>query len=102
MRSPSRLDRIAGALLRAGVGTSSVCLAIGLVMELAGFGPVAHACLNGGLILLLATPAAFVAVSAVEYLLARDWVFVALATIVLVELLLSVLAALVLKRTFVV
>ena len=98
MPSTSRLDRVVGSLLRAGVTTSSVCLAAGLLMEIAGVGPAARVVLNAGLLVLLATPAGFVAVSAVEYVLARDWTFVALAAIVLVELMAGVVAALVFNR----
>jgi Protein of unknown function (DUF1634). len=42
--------------------------------------------LNAGLIILMATPVGRVVISVGEYVLERDWVFVVLTTIVLLEL----------------
>ena len=53
----------------------------------------AHLLLNVGLVILLATPVGRVVVSVGEYALERDWVFVLLTTIVLVELVGSLIAA---------
>jgi uncharacterized membrane protein len=47
---------------------------------------------------LLATPVARVLVSVVEYSMVRDWPFVTLTVIVLIELMASALAALVFNR----
>ena len=92
-----RLERTIGVVLRAGVAISSVCLAVGLAMEMLG-GPAAAAAaalLQVGIVVLLATPAARVVVSILQYAIERDWAFVALAGIVLVELMASAVAALV-------
>jgi uncharacterized membrane protein len=94
----SRLERIIGIVLRAGVVTSSVCLGVGLGLSLIGAGPVTAWLLNIGVIVLLATPVARVLVSIVEYSSSRDWPFVALTAIVLVELAASAVAALLFNR----
>jgi uncharacterized membrane protein len=49
--------------------------------------------LTTGLVILLATPAARVMVSAVSYARERDWLFVALTLTVLAELIASSIAA---------
>jgi len=90
----SRLDQAVGRVLGVGVTTSSACLAIGWGLSMfAGTAGVAHLLLNAGLVILLATPVGRVVVSVGEYALERDWVFVLLTTIVLLELLGSLLAA---------
>jgi uncharacterized membrane protein len=92
--SGTRLERVIGVVLRTGVAISSICLGAGLILSLAGFtGNVDTLLLNAGLIVLLGTPFARVVVSVIEYLLERDWTFVVLTGIVLVELLMSVVAA---------
>jgi uncharacterized membrane protein len=92
--SGTRLERAIGVVLRTGVAISSICLGAGLILSLAGFtGNVDTLLLNAGLIVLLGTPFARVVVSVIEYLLERDWTFVVLTGIVLVELLMSVVAA---------
>lgn len=79
--------------------TSSLCLAVGLVLSLAGGGGALSAfLLNAGIIVLLATPVARVIVSTVQYVSDRDWAFATLTVIVLVELMASAVAALVLNR----
>ena len=95
MNQDRQLELAVGRVLRVGITTSSVCLGVGLVLTLIGDGSnvVAHLLLRSGLILLLATPAARVAVSVVEYLLERDWLFVLLTLIMLFELAASVAAA---------
>jgi len=93
----TRLERSIGAVLRVGVTISSVCLAVGLVLEILG-GPAAvasAALLQAGIIVLVATPVARVIVSTAQYARERDWKFVVLTGIVLVELLASAVAALV-------
>lgn len=94
-----RLERVIGVVLRAGVTMSSACLAAGLLLSVVGGGrSAAGMLLNAGVIILLATPFARVVVSIAEYAAERDWAFVALTAIVLVELMASVVAALVFNR----
>jgi uncharacterized membrane protein len=83
-----------GRLLGIGVVASSVCLAAGLVLALArpASGPQALL-LTTGLLLLMATPAARVILSAVTYLRRRDWAFAILTLVVLLELVASVFVA---------
>ena len=93
------LERIIGVVLRAGVATSSTCLAVGLVLSLAtGGGAAATVLLHAGIIILLATPVARVIVSIVQYVSEHDWTFATLTIIVLVELMASAVAALVFNR----
>ena len=93
------LERTIGQVLRIGVTASSLALAAGIVLEFFGL-PGASWLLNAGVLTLLATPAARVVISIVEYIDARDWTFVTLTSIVLVELLASVVAALVFNKRF--
>ena len=90
----ARLEHAVGRVLRVGVITSSVFLALGLGLSLfvpaAAAGPVL---LRAGLMILMATPVGRVAVSVGEYARQRDWLFVVLTSIVLIELLASVVAA---------
>ena len=95
----NRLERTIGIVLRAGVVTSSIFLAVGLGLSWLGVAGASRLFLQFGVVILLATPVARVVVSIVEYFHERDWAFVALTAIVLVELLASVIAALVLNRT---
>jgi len=95
----SRLERIIGGVLRAGVITSSICLGAGLVLTLVGgAAAAANALLQTGVIVLLATPVARVLVSIAEYAQQRDWRFTLLTLVVLVELLASAVAALFFNR----
>ena len=92
--SVERLEEILGRLLGVGVKTSSVCLAAGLLVTLAGGNQtVARTLLTVGIVVLLATPVARVGASTVGYASRRDWLFVTLTLVVLVELLASILAA---------
>jgi uncharacterized membrane protein len=94
-----QLERIVGTVLRVGVTASSVCLAVGLALSFVdATGPVAGLLLQVGVLVLLATPIARVAASIVGYVAERDWLFVTLTTIVLVELMASVVAALLFNR----
>ena len=95
--TPSRLERLIGRVLRAGVALSTACLTAGLVLSSAAPG-VAATLLDAGILVLLATPVARVLVSIVEYIHERDWRFVTLTAIVLVELAASAVAALVFNR----
>jgi uncharacterized membrane protein len=90
----TRLERTIGAVLRIGVGVSTLCFGAGLVLTFAGDGLVANLLLQLGIVVLLATPVARVLVSVVEYVQQRDWTFTALTIIVLVELTAGALAAL--------
>lgn len=72
----ARLERAAARALRAGVLASAAVLLVGLVLweiRSAAATPV----LDTGLVALMGTPVLRVAVSAVAYLRARDWFFVA-------------------------
>jgi len=93
----TRLERTIGLVLRVGVTVSSVALAAGLILSLLG-APGAQLLLTGGILTLLVTPVARVVVSIVEYAAERDWTFVMLTAIVLVELLASAVAALVFNK----
>jgi uncharacterized membrane protein len=98
-RAVSRLEGIIGVVLRVGVATSSVCLAVGLALS---FVPSASTgaswLLHIGIVVLLATPVARVMVSVVEYVIQRDWLFATLTIIVLLELMASAVAALAFNR----
>jgi uncharacterized membrane protein len=89
-----RMEAAIGRVLRIGVTASSICLGMGLALTLAGEpGTAANVLLTIGLVILMATPAGRVVISVVEYAIERDWFFVAMTTIVLLELLGSVYAA---------
>lgn len=90
----ARLEAMIGEVLRFGTIASSTLFAVGLVMALAGYRvELAGLLLNAALIILLATPAARVVVSVIEYIRERDWVFVVLTLVVLLALAGSVAAA---------
>jgi uncharacterized membrane protein len=95
----TRLERSIALVLRGGVLVSSSCLAAGLVLTLTGIaGGAADGFLRIGILVLLATPVARVLISTIEYAAARDWRFAALTAIVLLELMASVVAALIFNR----
>jgi uncharacterized membrane protein len=82
-----RLEEAVGRVLRIGVTTSSVCLGVGLALSMVSpAAGLSHFLLNAGLIILMATPVGRVVISVAEYMLERDWLFVLLTTIVLLEL----------------
>jgi uncharacterized membrane protein len=91
------IERSIGTVLRVGVFVSTVALVGGLILALVG-APGASLLLEVGILTLLVTPVARVLVSVVEYAAARDWTFVTLTAIVLVELLASAVAALVFNK----
>jgi uncharacterized membrane protein len=94
------LERLIGRLLRAGVLMSSACLAGGLLALT--ISPAAGVwLLQAGLIILIATPTVNVVLSVVEYAWARDWLFAAISTLVLVELLAGAWGALLFYRAVV-
>lgn len=90
-----RLETHLGRLLFAGVVISAACLAVGLVIWMAGGHPtLANGMLATGLVLLMATPILRVVVSLVEYVRMRDWFFVTTTVIVFGVLLVTVTLAL--------
>jgi uncharacterized membrane protein len=93
------LERTVGFVLRLGVTASSLCLGAGLMLGFANVGAApSRILLQTGVLVLLATPIARVVVSIAEYFVERDWMFVTLTTIVLLELAASVVAALVFNQ----
>lgn len=110
-----RLEQIIGNLLRVGVTAASAVVAFGAVIYLARHGaqapqydvfhgePQSYCTVGGvwretldwhgrglillGLLLLIATPVARVAFSLVGFALQRDWLYVAITTVVLAVLL---------------
>jgi uncharacterized membrane protein len=96
----TRLERSIAVILRAGVIASTVCLAVGLVLSLnAATVRPSDVLLKIGILVLLCTPVARVAISTAEYVAERDWRFATLTGIVLLELLASAVAALVFHRS---
>jgi uncharacterized membrane protein len=87
-------ERLAANVLRVGVSASAALLAVGLGLWVSGLEPWATWVLDGGLLTLMATPAARVVVSFGAYLRARDWFFVATTAGILVVLLGSLISAL--------
>jgi uncharacterized membrane protein len=93
--SLSRLEHHLARLLVTGVSVSAGLLCVGLALWLAS--PDSRAALwllNAGLVVLMATPVLRVVVSVVEYVRMRDWFFVAITILVLVELTVTVVVAL--------
>ena len=89
-----RLERAIGVVLRVGVVASSICFGAGLALTFAGMRAAADLLLQVGIVVLLGTPVARVAVSVVEYAQERDWTFTVLTLVVLVELAAGALASL--------
>jgi uncharacterized membrane protein len=90
-----RLEHHLGRLLVTGVIASAVLLIAGLALWLASpETPLSRWLLNGGLVVLMATPILRVFVSVVEYVQMRDWLFVAITVVVLIELGVTVVVAL--------
>ncbi len=88
------IETLIGRVLRIGVTISSVLLGIGLAIALLHPGG-GSTLLNVGIVVLIATPAARVVLSFTEYPLDRDWTFVTLTAIVLIELIAGAVAAIV-------
>jgi uncharacterized membrane protein len=82
----TRFEASAVRALRAGVVAASALLLTGLVLWEVG-SAAAPRVLDAGLVVLMGTPVLRVAVSAVAYLRARDWFFVATTLAVLAVLL---------------
>jgi uncharacterized membrane protein len=77
----SDVERFAGRLLRAGVALAALLLFVGLVAWSADVDEaIAEGLFWGGFLVLMATPLVRVVVSLVEYVRAREWMFV-LATL---------------------
>jgi uncharacterized membrane protein len=90
-----RLEAHLGTLLFVGVTAAASLLLIGLVLWAVNANAgLATWLLNGGLIVLMATPILRVIVSVVEYARARDWFFVTTTLAVLTVLLVSIALAL--------
>jgi len=88
------LEKSLGRLLGVGVALSTIALGAGLVTALAGgSGAAATWLLTSGLLVLVGTPIARVAVSSIVYARRRDWLFAVLTLIVFGELLASIVAA---------
>jgi uncharacterized membrane protein len=94
-----QLEETLGRILRFGVHASSACLAVGLLLVMATtLGSVGATFMLVGLVALMGTPVARVAMSVVEYGRRRDWTFFVLTLIVLAELCAGIVAALVFHR----
>ena len=94
-----RLVSIIGRILTVGVATSSVFLAAGLIWSsVSPESMVAGTLMAVGLWILMATPVTRVAASVFGYAIERDWLFVVLTTLVLLEIVGGVIAALVFHR----
>src|SRR5262249_38563391 len=93
----AQLEILIGRVLRFGVLTSTVRLVIGLALALLNPGASALL-LQIGILLLIATPAARVVLSVVEYAIAGDRRFVILTSLVLLELIAGAIAALVFHK----
>jgi len=95
----AKLERIIRRILQIGVTASSVFLTIGLAWSLASpAATVGGLLMTIGLMILMATPVTRVAASVVEYAVERDWLFVALTSLVLLEIIAGVITALVFHR----
>jgi uncharacterized membrane protein len=90
---PDPLEVALGRILRAGVTASSLCLMFGLSAAVAHEARLAGILLTSGMVALLATPVTRVLVSSLGYARQREWVYVALTLVVLMELVASVVAA---------
>jgi uncharacterized membrane protein len=76
MSEPHDAERTLGHVLSIGTRASTALLAAGLVATLAGAGPASRALLGAGLLVLMGTPIARVAVSVLEFARGREWWFV--------------------------
>jgi uncharacterized membrane protein len=95
----AQLELIIRRILQIGVATSTAFLALGLTWSFASPGSAAGALMMTiGLFVLMGTPVTRVAASVVEYAVERDWLFVLLTSIVLLEIAAGVIAALVFHR----
>lgn len=88
-----QFERVAARALGIGVVVSATFLLVGLLAWSLGQQRWATLVLDAGLVVLMATPAARVVVSLVEYLRARDWFFVLTTLGVLLILVGTVISA---------
>jgi len=94
MVEPHDTERTLGRVLSVGTRASTALLAAGLVAALSTSHPVSRTLLGAGLLVLMGTPIARVAVSVVEFARTREWWFVLCTLVVLVLLLGSLMVAL--------
>ena len=95
----AKLERIIRRILQIGVGTSTAFLALGLTWSFASHGSGTGSLLmTVGLFILMGTPVTRVVASVIEYAAERDWLFVLLTVLVLLEIAAGVIAALVFHR----
>ena len=93
--STERLERRLGRLFVAGLTLSAAALVCGLVLFLSAPDlPLAPRLLSVGLVILMMTPLCRVLFSVVEYARMRDWFFVVVTAVVLVQLTLTMIFAL--------
>jgi uncharacterized membrane protein len=91
----ARLERRLGHLFVAGLTLSGAALVCGLVLFLrAPDMPLAPRFLSIGLVILMGTPLLRVFFSVVEYARMRDWFFVFVTAVVLVQLTVTMIIAL--------
>jgi uncharacterized membrane protein len=89
------LEQRLGRLFIVGLSISAVALAVGLASYLVfPQATVPVLLLDGGLLVLMATPLLRVVVSIVEYIRLGDWFFVTTTVIVLIELSVTMIYAL--------
>lgn len=88
-----RFERAASRVLGVGLTTSASFLVTGFLVELVANHGLGIWFLRAGLLVLMATPAARVCAALVEYLLVRDWFFVASTTAIALVLVGAVLSA---------
>jgi uncharacterized membrane protein len=90
-----RLERRLGRLFVAGLTLSAAALVCGLVLFLSAPAmPLAPRLLSIGLVILMMTPLLRVLFSVVEYARMRDWFFVVVTAVVLVQLTITMIFAL--------
>ena len=94
-----RIERTVGTILRVGVAACTMCLSLGLLLSFVGQRSNAgNVLITVGLWILIGTPIARVAASVAEYASERDWRFVILTSVVLLEICGSIAAALLFHR----
>ena len=93
-REPHDAERTLGRVLSVGTRASTALLVGGLVAAVAGAGRASHGLLAAGLLVLMCTPIARVAVSVVEFARGREWWFVLCTAFVLTLLAGSLILAL--------
>jgi uncharacterized membrane protein len=88
------LEKTLGRVLGTGVRISTIALVAGLAaIAVSGAHILAIRLLTIGMLILIGTPLARVAVSSLAYARRREWMFMVLTLIVLAELVASIVAA---------